>query len=80
MTTEEKIQEQRRRIKTAKTWGKRIDKLKDRGERSLTEADFCKKYGFNKAHFNRQKNCKSDFIPSKKTVERVEKALKDEGV
>lgn len=67
-----------KRIETARTWSKRIDKLASRKKDPKSEAEFCRVYGFNPSHFNRNKNLLK--VPNQKTVDAVEKALLSEGV
>lgn len=73
-----KIDEQEKRVKGVKSWSRRIDRLKQRNKEPMTEAKFCKKYGFTIEVFNRNKN--GIAFPSKKRFEKIEEALKAEGV
>lgn len=73
-----RITEQTERLKKVKSWGARISKLVNRKKNPMSEAAFCEKYGFHTAEFNRHKNGVT--FPRKKAVERVEQALKKEGV
>jgi len=66
------------RLKIAKTWQKRANRLKKRKENTLNEKDFCKKYGINYYSFHRAK--KGKIIPSWKAVEIIEKAFDIERV
>lgn len=78
MTVEEKIQEQCDRLDKVRRWPARIEKLRKRKKNPLKEAEFCRKHKLHPAGFNRNK--KGASFPTAKTVERVEKALKAEGV
>lgn len=64
-----------KRIKIARTWAKRVEKLVENG---MSEQAFCRKHKFHASFFNRNKNLR--VIPSQRTVNRFEKALKEEGV
>lgn len=69
------------RLATARTWLKRIDALiKSRRKKDpdYSEAKFCEDHTFDKGFFNRVKNIR--VVPTQKTVNSVEKALKKEGV
>lgn len=70
-----------KRLVIARTWSKRIDKLLAKREKQkiqFSEAEFCRKYNFDYSFFNRNKNIR--VVPSQKTVDAIENALKSEGV
>lgn len=75
---EQRLKDQKKRIKTVSKWKGRIDRIINRKKSPMSEAKFCEKYGFHTAAFNRQKNGLS--LPTIKTIEKVDKAFKDEGV
>lgn len=69
------------RLATARTWLKRIDALlksQRKKDPDYSEARFCEDHAFDKGFFNRVKNIR--VVPTQKTVDSVEKALKKEGV
>lgn len=69
------------RLATARTWKKRIDALvKNRlaKDPKYSETKFCEAHKFDPGFFNRIKNIR--VVPTQKTVDSVEKALKKEGV
>jgi hypothetical protein len=69
------------RLATARTWKKRVDGLlKNRRKKDpdYSEAQFCEAHSFDPGFFNRIKNIR--VVPTQKTVDSVEKALKKEGV
>lgn len=69
------------RLGTARTWKKRIESLlKSRRKKDpdYSEAQFCEAHGFDCGFFNRVKNIK--VVPTQKTVDAVERALKKENV
>ena len=82
MTIEDRIQEQKDRLKKIKSWEARIEKLAKRKKDPMSEAEFCRKYKFHPAGINRNKHSHitNKSFPTKKTVARVEAALKSEGV
>lgn len=61
-------------------WPQRVEKLRLRRKNPMSEAEFCGKHNIQQAWFNRLKNGRGEPFPSKKSVERIEKALKQEGV
>ncbi len=70
-----------KRLITARTWDKRItDLLKTRRKTAPTysEAQFCRDHEFDCGFLNRLKNIR--VVPTQKTVDSVERALKREGV
>lgn len=69
------------RLATARTWDKRVDallKTRRKKDPKYSEARFCEAHGFDVGFFNRIKNIR--VVPTQKTVDSVEKALKKEGV
>lgn len=78
MTPEQKIKQQQDRLKKVKAWTARIEKLRKRKKNAMSEAQFCRKYGIHPSGFNRNK--KGVSFPTQKTVDRIEEALKSEGV
>ena len=78
MTVDEKIEEQQSRLDKIRLWEKRISILRNRKKNPLTEAAFCRKYNLPIASFNKNKNCIR--LAKQETVDRVEAALKSEGV
>ena len=69
------------RLVTARTWKKRVDlllKTRCKKDPSYSEAQFCAAHNFDPGFFNRIKNIK--VVPTQKTVDSVEKALRKEGV
>jgi len=77
---QQKMYEQNERVKKVRSWSARIKRLTSRKRKPMTEVDFCVKHGINNVWFNRLKNGKTSFIPSKKSVDKIEAALKSEGV
>lgn len=67
--------EQRAKVKR---WPARLAKLKKRAVNPLSEGEFCEKYGFAKAQFNRAKNQAVE--PRASKVAKIEAALEAEGV
>jgi len=70
-----------KRLATARTWIKRIDSLvrtRQKKYPKYSEAMFCCSHGFDPGFFNRVKNIR--VVPTQKTVDSVERALKREGV
>jgi len=77
----EKIKSMEECLKKAKTWSSRMDKLLKKKKKinpDYSEAEFCRKHDFDYGFFNRNKNLK--VIPTKKTVDAIEKAFKKEKV
>ncbi len=69
------------RLETARTWEKRIGNLlktRHKKEPGYSEAQFCRTHGFDFGFFNRLKNVR--VVPTQKTVDSIERALKREGV
>jgi hypothetical protein len=69
------------RLATARTWLKRIDALlksRKKKDPKYSEARFCEAHAFDVGFFNRLKNVR--VVPTRKTVDIIEKALKKEGV
>ncbi len=69
------------RLTTARTWNKRISgllKTRRKHDPDYSEAQFCRDYDFDCGFLNRLKNIR--VVPTQKTVDSVEKALKKEGV
>lgn len=82
MTLDEKIKQIADLHKKVEKWDDRLRKLATRKNNPLSESAFCDKYKFHKAGLNRNKKSLEtgkDF-PTKKTIERVEAALKKERV
>lgn len=80
MTKEEKKPVEKR-LEVARSWKKRVDSLiakRRKKDAEYSEARFCNEYGFDVGFFNRIKNVK--VVPTQKTVDLVEKALRKEGV
>ena len=67
-----------KRIAIARTWPDRVNKFVTRKNKPMSEAEFCRKHGFDYGFFNRNKNLR--VIPKQQTVDAIEKALKTEGV
>lgn len=70
-----------KRIATARTWLKRVDALlakRRKKDPNYSEAEFCRDHDFDYGFFNRNKNLR--VIPSQKTVDAIEAALKKERV
>ena len=70
-----------KRLAVARTWAGRIDKLLAKRQKknpAYSEAEFCRTYNFDFATFNRNKNIR--VVPTQKTVDAIENALKTEGV
>lgn len=80
MTAEDRIIEQKKRLEKIKRWPGRVEKLRIRRKKPMSEAEFCEKHQIQPAWFNRLKNGGGEPFPSKTSVERIEKALKAEGV
>ncbi len=78
MTAAEKIAAANARLKAAKALSARVKKLSKREKNPMSESEFCDKYGFHKAQFNRHKN--GGVLPSTTTARKYEKALKAEKV
>jgi len=69
------------RINKARKWPDRIEALlkkKRKKDHNYSEAEFCRKHDFDYGFFNRNKNLR--VVPSQKTVDAIEKALKKEKV
>lgn len=69
------------RLVTARTWKRRIDGLlknRRKNDPDYSEAQFCDTHSFDPGFFNRIKNIR--VVPTQKTVDSVEKALRKEGV
>jgi len=78
---ETRFEDIQNRLSIADTWSGRIEKLVNKRlkkDPSYSEAKFCEKYKFDKGFFNRVKNVK--VIPTQKTVNKIEAALKKERV
>ena len=67
-----------KRIAIARTWASRIEKLTNKKNGGKSEAEFCRVHNFDTASFNRNKKLRA--IPSQKTVDLIESALKAERV
>lgn len=70
-----------KRLETARSWKKRVDTLlakRKKKDPEYSEAQFCRQHGFDFGFFNRVKNVQ--VVPTQKTVDAVEKALRKEGV
>ncbi len=82
MTVENQIKELEARLEQVKKWPARVAKLPLKKTKPLSESQFCEKYGFDKASFNRNKHSgeTGKHFPTKRTYERIMKALKKEGV
>lgn len=78
MTQEEKIKEMQDRLQKVRSWDRRLERLANRRKNPMSQADFCRKYGFHPAGLSRRKNGKE--FPTPETVEQIERALKKEGV
>lgn len=78
MRVDDEIAELQERLKKVKLWPARIEKLRKRKNNPMSEAEFCRRHKLDPATFNRNKNL-IDF-PRAKTVLKIEKALKSEGV
>lgn len=68
------------RLATARTWKNRIDALIKKMRKvypPYSEAQFCRDHGFDAGFFNRLKNIK--VVPTQRTVDSIEKALRKEG-
>jgi hypothetical protein len=76
--TKEKLTPVEKRIAIARTWAARIKKMTDRKKNPKSEAEFCRDNGFDFGLFNRNKNLR--VVPTQRTVDRIEKALKKEGI
>lgn len=69
------------RLSIARSWKKRVDTMlakRRKKDAEYSEARFCADNGFDVGFFNRLKNVK--VVPTQKTVDLVEKALRKEGV
>lgn len=69
------------RLATARTWLKRIDALlksRKKKDADYSEARFCEAHSLDVGFFNRLKNIR--VVPTQKTVDRIERCLKKEGV
>lgn len=70
-----------KRIAVARTWGNRVDTLlknKKKENPNYSEATFCRTHNLDCGFFNRLKKLRA--VPSQKTVDAIESALKKEGV
>jgi hypothetical protein len=70
-----------RRIMTARTWAVRVERLLKKKKKSnpfYSEAEFCRAYGFDYGFFSRVKHVR--VVPSQGTIDKIENALKCEGV
>ncbi len=76
MSAKNLIKNIEKRHKIAKTWAKRTAKVM--AKHKITEKQFCESGGFSRQWFNAAK--KAIKIPSRISVERVEKAFKHYGV
>lgn len=65
------------RIREIEKWPQRLKRLESK-DNPLSAAAFCEKYGLSKWQFNRVKNLAK--MPSQEYFEKVEKALRKEGV
>jgi hypothetical protein len=69
------------RLNIARTWNKRISgllKKRRKYDSAYSEAQFARDHNFDCGFLNRLKNIR--VVPTQKTVELVEKALRKEGV
>lgn len=66
------------RLQEIDKWPQRLGRLESREIKPLSEAAFCEKYGLSKWQFNRVKNLAK--MSSQEYFEKVEKALRKEGV
>ncbi len=69
------------RLETARTWEKRIGNLlktRRKKEPAYSEAQFCRDHHFDFGFLNRLKNVR--VVPTQKTVDSIERALRREGV
>ncbi len=82
MTLDEKLKEVADLHKKVEKWDERLTRLATRKKNPLTETAFCDKHGFHKAGLNRNKKSveSGKNFPTKKTIEKVEAALKKERV
>lgn len=70
-----------KRIAIARTWKDRVNGLVEKRRKkdpSYSEAQFCRDHKFDTGFLNKLKNFHA--IPTQKTVNLIEKALKKEGV
>lgn len=74
----DKLQDDLKRHRIAKTWKGRCKRLKSRKNDPLTEEEFCKKHGISPTRFNRNKNLKA--TPTWEKINQVEAAFAAEGV
>lgn len=75
-----KMAKQEQALSMIKRWSERVEKIKSREEAPLSEAAFCNKYDIHIGRFNQIKNGKATSLPSLKIIDKVENALKSEGV
>ncbi len=69
------------RLEVARTWQRRIGNLlktRRKKEPGYSEAQFCRDNNFDFGFLNRLKNVR--VVPTQKTVDAIEKALRREGV